>query len=1352
MVVLFPYIPAPPTSSSTVYATPVIPADPSGVVMVEDFEKVSLDELYLDSIRNKGVTLALETNEKYVRNGAKSLRFDYDFIGVTDNPSQFAVGDKTQVVPLTGRVPKKIGMWVYGNNEGHGVTVKFRNAAGSTRNYDIRDEVTGIDWSGWKYVEATIGPDMSVPGSLWFYFQVKQRQMSKKNKGSLWIDDVRLIYDEPVGEDMTVPVVTPTSPTPNQTLNAPLSDITLSADDVGTGIDPNAIQLIVNGQSVTSASYAYDPTNKLITYHPEVPLDGGYYEVNATIRDKSGNPATADYSFNIEHGARLTMEAPEESLSSDIYRLQLGAKGVGAANSVHTKLKFDPATLQVKAITGRSDLSNVLTTIDNVGGYVKFSADGLQGDNVNPLASIDFEFTRTAKMERGETFKQIRMAEGAFGYTGGTSVNSFAAPINYKITFPYNLAIKGTGLQTQSIITVTNHAGAPVAGAAIEYLDPNGPQTYVTVTAANSNIYRNADGTTSLLAVKKDQQFIATTGSNSGFVNVYMPDGSRKGYISTADVQQNDLKLGIGLTDSKGEIHTPLLTLAKGTWILQAVKDGGSTESMSMEIVDQFGNDDPQYVQTFVAEDMRTMMNVGWQTAPRVQQTSIQYMKESEPTKSIMQDALTEVQVIHREKNGPLVEIKFHQASVTGLEPGTKYRYRVGYEGHWSTWYDYKTADPAQDKPTSFVFISDSHANSDNGIENYQKLMTDAFTNYPNTQFIMHGGDIVDDGNYLDEWTQIWKATSFYATSIPSGYAMGNHDVGGDGKEIFAKGWELPKNGPDFMKEYAYSFDSGEVHFIVMNSEGDVVTMAKQAEWLREDIQKSNKKWKMVMFHKPVYHTEKGRGDLIENTQTYFGPILEELGVDLVLEGHDHVYSHTYPMKKGKPLKNGERGTVYLAGGTSGWKFYDGTKYDYLDFMYDEHVPIYSAIQVSHDKISIQARTESGDLIDDYSIEKKDAPSVTPSPGVVTPGPTVLPDNLVSKTDWEAAVKAGKLTLNVEGKGGELRLPMNAADVLANGGLTFTIGGKTSLKLSPAQLREAAVGLGANDLLALNVIVEDAASSTEIVRRVQQKEQANLSAIGSAFRLELSSLQPDGKRQEKKSASMTLTLPVGAGNKLTGLYEILEDGSAVYVKGVKSAGKTEVKMAAGHTYMLLDYKKTYMDVVESHWAYDYITQLSARHSVQGVDNSNFAPTREVTRAEFAAMLVRELGLTASAASGFSDVGANAWYAEAVAAAKEAGLVTGTSSDKFNPNASISRQEMAAMIVRAYEHLHAGDVPMSGSASFSDMGDAKEWAKQAVAKAKELGLVNGNGSGQFQPFASGTRAESAKLVVQLSELL
>ncbi|MEK3916613.1 S-layer homology domain-containing protein [Paenibacillus sp. FSL H7-0331] len=1404
MAVLLPYIPASLSSSSTVSAAPVIPANPSGVVMVEDFENVNLADLYLDQARIYSASMSLETNPKYVRNGAKSLRIDYDFIGITDNPSQVAVGPATQL-PLTNRVPKKIGMWVYANNEGHGLTSKFYIPSGSSRTYEIRDEVTGIDWSGWKYVEAPIGADMTVPGTLAFYFQMKERQMSKKNKGSIWIDDVRLIYDEPVSEDMTVPVISPTSPTPNQTLNAPISSITLSADDVGlsgngqsvtsatyaSGIDPNSIRLSVNGQSVSSATYAYDLNNKLITYHPNTPLDGGYYEVHATIKDKSGNPATADYSFNIEHGVRYTMEAPEESLSSEIYRLQLGAKDVGAAKSAHVKLKFDPATLQAKAITGRSDLTNVQTNIDNVGGFVTFNADGLQGNNVQPLASIDFEFSRTAKMERGEMFKQIRMAEGSFGYTGGTSVNSFAAPINYKIGFPYKMAIKGAGLQTQSVITVTNHSGAPVAGAAIEFNDANGPQTYVTVTAANSKIYKSADSASSvLLTVKKDQQFFATTGSTSGFVSVFTPDGTKKGFIPSADVQQNDLKQGLGLTDSKGEILTSLLTLAIGTWRVQAVKDGSTSESMNMEIVSQFGDENPQYVQTFVNENMGTMMSVGWQTAPRVQQTTIQYVKDSDfanaSEKLIEQVAKYEVQVMQNVNNGPLGEIKFHKALVTGLEPSTKYHYRVGYEGHWSAWNEYKTADSALDKPVSFVYVTDSHTKGDNGLEAYQKLLKNAFANYPNAQFIMHGGDIVDDGKLSDEWNQFWKASSFYATSIPSGYTMGNHDVKGEGKEVFVKGLELPNNGPENQKKYVYSFDSGEVHFTVLNSEADAVTMAKQAEWLREDIKKSDKKWKMVMFHKPVYHTESGRSELIEDSRTYFAPILEELEVDLVLVGHDHVYSRTYPMKKGKPLLNGERGTVYLDGGASGWKFYDGTKYAYLDFMFDDDVPVYSAIQVSHDKISIQAHTVNGDMFDNYSIEKKDAAvtsvSVSPASASVVQGATQQLTAAVTvvsgakqtvtwtSSDSKVAVDAnGLVTVAADAATGNYSITATSTvDSSKKGTATITVIAApvvTSVSVSPAS---AIVAQGATQQLTATVTVVGGAEQTVTWTSSDSKVTVDANGLvtvtADAVRGDYTITATSTFDSSKKGTAVINAIPrrssPSTGSPSTGTPTTDTPSTGTPSTGTPSTGTPSTGTPSTGTptpksffnekvnidliRALVEKEKTAPAVtfkdVPANAQYAKAIVLAAKLGIiEGYADGSFHASATVTRAEFATILVKALGLVSEGGSSFEDTKGH-WAANTITILKASGIINGYQDGTFKPNESISRAEIVAMLSRVM------NTTLVKEAKFKDVSG--NWAEGEINTLSGMGIVQGTDDGSFKPNANATRLESLLMLMRM----
>ncbi len=1354
---LAPYMPQAVIGSGTAYAEPV----PSGIILLEDFEN-GLGKVRLEMKRVYDGSLSLESNPKYVRSGSYSARLDYDMIGIVDNPSQISIGAVPNTMPIQG-YPKKIGMWVYGNNDGHLLTTKFRD--GKNKSFEMEhyaDESVGIDWTGWRYLEVDIEQGKPAPLVLELFLQMKQRDIGKKNKGSIWVDDIRLIYD-PTDEDMTVPTLTALYPAPDQTVNAPVSEVSLTASDLGTGIDPASLRLTIDGRPFAPTSYE----NGIGVFQFGAALGGGYHEAVAEVRDYAGNPARIDYSFQIEHGERLALSAPPEAMSGVPYLVQLYARDISVADSVYATLQFDPATLQARNVVPREELTGVQANIDNDGGFVEFKASGLAGASVHPLASLEFEVNPGAKMERGETFKKLRMTEGGFGYGDGSSVAAYAAPVNYRVTFAYELGIEGTSLGTESVITVKDRSGAPVAGARIEFTDPDGPQAYASVTSAQTTVYANPDAASAAKAqLRQGQRLFAASGAASGYVKVFLPDGAGTGWVNETHVELHDLTQGLGLTDGNGRIRTALATLGIGTWSVQAAKGNAISERMKWTVVPQLGGNEPEYVHAYVSVDMRTMMNVGWQTAPGVLQTSIQYVKgEQPPAENVApkeQAAASQLQLASKKENGELGEIRFHKAFVSGLEPGTTYQYRVGHEGYWSPWYAYKTADAPENRTVAFAFVTDSHTKEDNGLEIYRKLMNNAFATYPNLQFVLHGGDLVDNGGALNEWNRFWEAASGYGASVPSGYAMGNHDVKNGGRYIFDKAMAHPDNGPEGHKAFAYSFDAGNAHFISLNSEATEEEMAKQAEWLTEDLQKNRKKWTIAMFHKPAYHIEDGRGNTIEYTRTYFAPILEEMGVDLVLVGHDHVYAHTYPMKQGKPQAAGEKGTVYLGGGAAGWKFYDGALYDYLDFMYDDDVAVYSAIEVKRDEIRIQARTENGELVDDYVIVKRDASTDNPSsPGGPSGGDTPaakpdasagesgLPVRVPTEAEWTKARQEGTLTIAIGNGGNEVRLPANAGDVLSSGGLALNVGGSTVLKLSPEQLRAAAAGLGGKDELALEVKVESADSSSELARKAQAKEKAKLSPAGAAFRVEVSIVKEDGKRSKATApASFTLTLP--KASKLTGLYEMLADGTASYVKGKRTPDGTVVPFVSGRAYMLLDYRMSYVDLPARHWAYEYVAQLSASRGVEGVDGERFAPNREVTRAEFAAMLVRELGLQAASPAGFADVAQGAWYAEAVAAAKESGLVTGSSDGTFRPAAKITRQEMAVMIVRAYETLHGKAVKSTGENPFSDMRGAQAWAKEAVAKAHELGLASGSGNGKFRPLANGTRAEAVKLIVALFE--
>src|SRR5690606_5880474 len=126
----------------------------------------------------------------------------------------------------------------------------------------------------------------------------------------------------------------------------------------------------------------------------------------------------------------------------------------------------------------------------------------------------------------------------------------------------------------------------------------------------------------------------------------------------------------------------------------------------------------------------------------------------------------------------------------------------------------------------------------------------------------------------------------------------------------------------------------------------------------------------------------------------------------------------------------------------------------------------------------------------------------------------------------------------------------------------------------------------------------------------------------------------------------------------------------------------------------------------------------ARHLIQGTSATTFSPNKKTTRAEFTTLLVRGLGLQASVGSTpFSDVNSDEWYAADVAAAYKAGIVTGATADTFDPNKEITREQMGALLVRAYEYKAGKPIKASNNLhNYQDGGKVSDWARDEMSKA------------------------------------
>lgn len=149
--------------------------------------------------------------------------------------------------------------------------------------------------------------------------------------------------------------------------------------------------------------------------------------------------------------------------------------------------------------------------------------------------------------------------------------------------------------------------------------------------------------------------------------------------------------------------------------------------------------------------------------------------------------------------------------------------------------------------------------------------------------------------------------------------------------------------------------------------------------------------------------------------------------------------------------------------------------------------------------------------------------------------------------------------------------------------------------------------------------------------------------------------------------------------------------------------------------------------------------------MQGVGGNNFAADKDITRQEVAVTIARALELEGGKLD-FNDADKIAnWAAEGVAALQEAKIVKGDNKGNFNPEAEIDRASLATMLVRAYENIYE-EIEVK-DISFEDV-KGNEWYAKDIKKAASIGIVKGNGKGNFNPTDKATRAEIAIMVNRL----
>lgn len=173
---------------------------------------------------------------------------------------------------------------------------------------------------------------------------------------------------------------------------------------------------------------------------------------------------------------------------------------------------------------------------------------------------------------------------------------------------------------------------------------------------------------------------------------------------------------------------------------------------------------------------------------------------------------------------------------------------------------------------------------------------------------------------------------------------------------------------------------------------------------------------------------------------------------------------------------------------------------------------------------------------------------------------------------------------------------------------------------------------------------------------------------------------------------------------------------------------------------------TILSDIEGHWAQSKIEDMVGKGIIGGYPDGTFKPDNNITRAEFASLLVRAFALEPGPGKVFDDT-ADHWAKEAVRTASYHGLVSGYSDTLFGPDDPVTREQMAVMIVKATKIE-----PTESGKAFTDSAQIAAWAEAAVAKATAAGLITGYPDGTFRPKANATRAEAAVILARSMKLV
>lgn len=381
---------------------------------------------------------------------------------------------------------------------------------------------------------------------------------------------------------------------------------------------------------------------------------------------------------------------------------------------------------------------------------------------------------------------------------------------------------------------------------------------------------------------------------------------------------------------------------------------------------------DASNIRQVITADSTTSRTFMWQSDYAEENPVVEYRQAGDDT-TIMQlpassDAFSD--------DG--VTTYIHTAAVSDLKPGTAYEYRVGAGDKRSSWQSFHTA---QGHDFKALIFPDSQS-SDYSV--WAATAQPAWQRNQDAQFFINMGDLVDNGQDHYQWNAWFDVVGDMIARIPVVPLLGNH-------ETYDKDWKvrmpeaylhlfaLPRIDREKYQNQFYSFDYGDVHFVVLNTQSQELADFEprldedEVAWFKEDMAKTTKKWKIVLMHKdPLQYGFANRPQPREEGFSPEGrlwmPLFDQYGVDAVLSAHLHTYRDRGHIRN---FQRDESGPLYLITGVAGNVQYPGL---WKQHSLDEYVAPqpetdnYMTLEATDDSLTFRSFLPDGQLLEEKSI------------------------------------------------------------------------------------------------------------------------------------------------------------------------------------------------------------------------------------------------------------------------------------------------------------------------------------------------------------------------------------------------